>query len=108
MKKNKSIYYGKLVRDKIPEIVKKDGGTAEVEMLDDASYKLELHKKLKEELDEYLESESVEELADLTEVILALVGINGLSYDEFTKVRLEKVQHKGAFNDKIYLKSILK
>jgi predicted house-cleaning noncanonical NTP pyrophosphatase (MazG superfamily) len=46
--------YNKLVRDKIPEIIEKEGKTYKTVILDDDQFKLELRKKLKEEVQEYL------------------------------------------------------
>src|SRR5437588_4774560 len=56
--------YNKLVRDKIPEIIKADGKECETRVLGDKEYLLRLHKKLEEELREYYEKESIDELAD--------------------------------------------
>ena len=65
--------YNKLVRDRIPEIIAADGKRCTVETLSDEEYLLLLDHKLDEELAEYQESKSLEELADLLEVIRAVV-----------------------------------
>ena len=57
--------YNKLVRDRIPEIIEADGRKCETVILSDEEYIAALDKKLSEELAEYLESGSLEELADL-------------------------------------------
>ena len=57
--------YNKLVRDRIPEIIKADGKTCVCETLSDEHYLYLLDQKLNEELAEYQESKSLEELADL-------------------------------------------
>lgn len=57
----------KLVRDRIPDIIEADGKTCITEVLDQVTYLQMLDEKLTEELTEYQESNSMEELADLLE-----------------------------------------
>ena len=64
--------YNKLVRDRIPEIIASDGKTCTVEVLSDSRCLQMLDAKLTEELEEYQESRSLEELADLLEVLRAV------------------------------------
>ena len=99
--------YHKLVRDKIPEIIKKNEGLcAKTRVLDDDEYLKELNIKIQEELSEYLESGEIEELADLEEVLRAILDSKGVSYEEFEKIRHEKVNKRGAFKDRIYLEGL--
>ena len=62
--------HNKLVRDKIPQIIKKSGKTPITKILDQEQYITELRKKSEEELQEYLSAktneEAIEELADLS------------------------------------------
>ena len=95
--------YNKLVRDKIPEIIENNGNDYEVEKLDNESYLESLNKKLKEELDEYLESGEISELADLVEVIYAILDHQGISREEFEKIRLDKKEERGGFAEKLFL-----
>ena len=95
--------YNKLVRDKIPEIMINKGCKPVTKVLSDEEYILELNKKLQEEVKEYLADGEVLELADITEVILAILKYKGVSLDEFESMRLDKVNKRGAFEDKIYL-----
>lgn len=44
-----------------------------------------LNAKMQEELKEYLESGETEELADLEEVLRAILDVKGVAYDEFEK-----------------------
>ena len=99
--------YNKLVRDKIPEIIANDGESVmEIKTLGNEDYLLSLNNKLQEELNEYLESGSVEELADIEEVLRALLNVKNVSYDEFELIRKAKVEKRGAFDKKIYLVSV--
>ena len=56
--------YNKAIRDKIPEIIKESGNNCNIKTLSDEKFLIELEKKLDEELIEYHESKSVEELTD--------------------------------------------
>ena len=75
--------YNKLVRDKIPEEINNiDGRKANYKILNDNEYIQELNKKLFEEAYEFIEEHSVEELADLMEVIYAIMEIKNISSNE--------------------------
>ena len=96
--------YNKLVRDKIPEnIDKMEGRKANYRILEDRQYLEELDKKLFEEAHEFVEEHSVEELADLMEVIYTIMKINNISIDDVENARKIKKDKKGGFNNKIYL-----
>ena len=93
----------KLVRDNIPAICKENGQTPETSILDNVEYTSELRKKLKEEVDEYLSSTELEELADIVEVIEALAENQGSSLEEIMKIKQEKQVKNGAFRKKVFL-----
>lgn len=92
----------KLVRDKIPEIVK-DNGTFAV--LDNNEYRLSLRQKLVEEAKEVEKAESranlVEELGDLEEVLRAILTDASITYEEMDSIRQSKIIQRGKFEDKI-------
>lgn len=94
--------YNKLVRDKIPQIIRDNGETAITHILDDKTYVDELIKKLGEEYQEFLDNPSVEELADIHEVIIALSEVI-TTPNELERVRNEKANDRGAFKQKIFL-----
>lgn len=99
--------YNKLVRDKIPEIIATDNGkTCVTRIMEDDEYLETLNTKMQEELKEYLESGDVEELADLEEVLRAILDVKKVSYNEFEKIRMTKVNKRGAFKNKIFLESV--
>ena len=95
--------YHKLVRDKIPEIIEKTGKTCRTEILSDEAYLALLDKKLTEELAEYQESKSLEELADLLEVMEAVVAARGYTWEELLAVKEEKKAARGGFAEKLLL-----
>ena len=99
--------YGKLVRDKIPEIIKRnEGRSARIRILNEDEYLKELNLKIQEELAEYIESGEVEELADLEEVLRAILDAKGVSYEEFEQIRNTKNAKRGSFKDRIYLEGL--
>ena len=95
--------FNKLVRDKIPEKIESNNETCEIKILNDEEYLIELNKKIQEEMKEYLESGEIEELADLEEVLKAILKVKNCSYEEFEAIRKNKVQKRGAFSKRIYL-----
>ena len=97
--------FNKLVRDKIPEIIRKNGETATVRILSDEEYKRELDIKLQEEVKEYLTEDNIEELADIEEVLRALVVLKGVTYEDFDRMRETKCKKRGSFKDKVFLES---
>ena len=98
--------YNKLVRDRIPAIIRATGATCETEILSDADYLALLDRKLEEELAEYRQDRNVEELADLMEVVYACAAARGYSREELETVRAEKAAKRGGFAEKILLKTV--
>ena len=98
--------YYKLVRDRIPEIIEADGKTCVCETLSDEDYLTLLDQKLNEELTEYQESKSLEELADLLEVMQAAVKARGWTLEDLERVRADKAAKRGGFEKKILLKGV--
>lgn len=97
--------YNKLVRDKIPEIIAGNGQTARTRILSEAEYRTELINKLGEEYKEFLQDYSLQELADLQEVIYALAD-NISSREALERVRLQKLAERGGFSERIFLESV--
>lgn len=100
------IIYNKLVRDRIPEIIEKEGKKYEIRTLEDNEYLSELNKKLQEELKEYYESGEVEELADIAEIMYAIAKYKGVSQEEFDRIRREKADKRGSFEKRLFLVSV--
>lgn len=100
------ITYNKLVRDKIPGIIRAQGKQCQVSILEDDQYLASLNLKLGEELREYLQHGEVEELADLVEVVYAILEHQGMSVQEFEEVRLTKLGERGGFAKRFYLETV--
>lgn len=98
--------YYKLVRDNIPNEINKSGGKCSYKILNDEEYKNELDKKLQEESNEFIECHSVEEMADLLEVIECQIKTFNINIDEVKKAREKKAKAKGGFKNKIYLEYV--
>ncbi len=97
--------FNKLVRDKIPEIIENNGELCKTYILSEEEYLKQLNIKLEEELKEYLADGSTEELADIEEVLRAILKVKGVSYDDFETLRQNKVQKRGTFDKRIFLVS---
>ena len=101
------IEYNKLIRDRIPEIIERSGKKCVVEVLEDDAYLQYLDQKLNEELAEYQADKSLEELADLLEVMYAVAVARGYSVEELERVRKEKFEKRGGFEKRLCLKGVI-
>lgn len=102
--------YNKLVRDKIPNIIKEKGETPIIKTLDEVEYKKELEKKLYEEYKEVIEStgdDRVEELADMLEIIRALANLENKRLNDVIAIADKKNEKRGAFEEKIFLEKVI-
>jgi predicted house-cleaning noncanonical NTP pyrophosphatase (MazG superfamily) len=103
----KSKSYNKLIRDRIPEVIEADGKTCMTEILSDEQYVEMLDAKLNEELSEYQESKTLEELADLLEVMRSVIRARGWTWEQLEQVRQEKALQRGGFEKKLLLKEVI-
>ncbi|WP_096187837.1 nucleoside triphosphate pyrophosphohydrolase [Evansella halocellulosilytica] len=103
--------YNKLVRDRIPEIIKNNGKKYEMRRLDHGEFEREAKIKLKEELEEFYEAENaeqaIEELADLLELIYCISDHYGYSRAELETIRQEKAQRRGSFQEHLFLEKVV-
>lgn len=95
--------YEKLVRDNIPKIIEEQGEIPLIRTLDDEEYIRRLDEKLREETEEYLEDGSMEEMADVLEVMRAIILARGHSWEEVEELRRAKAAKNGAFEKRVYL-----
>ena len=103
----KKTVYRKLVRDRIPQIIEQAGQTCSCSILSDEDYLDMLDEKLNEELAEYQEDKSMEELADLLEVMRAVALARGSSIGEVEEIRRRKAEKRGGFEKKILLEEVV-
>ena len=93
---------GKLVRDKIPQIIEASGATPLTRILETEEYLSCLETKLDEEVQEFHESKSPEELADILEVVYALAEAHGCSREQLQQIFDAKHTARGGFKKRIY------
>lgn len=98
--------YDKLVRDRIPDVVRENGEEPTVRTVDGDEYSERLVEKLDEEVAEYRETRDVEELADVLEVVHAIREDSGVTVDELAAMRAAKVEERGRFADGVVLERV--
>lgn len=98
--------YNKLVRDKIPEIIKIAGKEFDIHYAKKEELISLLEAKLQEEAKEFSEAKNLEELADILEVVFGLCSALGYSEEELLKKREEKKAERGGFKEGIVLERV--
>ena len=87
--------YNKLVRDLIPEVIKKSGKECDIEIANMEQRTGLLEAKLMEEVNEYLEDKNLEELADVMEVLFGIAHNLGYTEEDLLNKRKEKLEERG-------------
>jgi predicted house-cleaning noncanonical NTP pyrophosphatase (MazG superfamily) len=96
----------KLVRDRIPEIIRKDGRKPVTHLAKEGEYLAKLREKLDEEVAEFSRGRKVEELADILEVVYTIGETKGVTKDELERMRKKKASRRGRFTQRIILDEI--
>lgn len=103
--------HNKLVRDNIPKIIEVDNKICKVKTLSDEQYKYELKKKLCEESIEVLQADTTkqltEEIADVMELVEALIKAYDISLDDVNSIKNKKLLKNGAFDNKVFLEYVI-
>jgi predicted house-cleaning noncanonical NTP pyrophosphatase (MazG superfamily) len=94
----------KLVRDKIPDLIRKDGRTPDTRLAEASEYPALLRAKLYEEAGEYITSGDPAELADLLEVVHALAALHGMTPEDLERQRAAKATERGGFTERQVLR----
>lgn len=98
--------YNKLVRDKIPEICRRNGDIPKTRILnDDTEYLDALIAKIEEEVAEVRDNPRLEELADTLEVIYAIGAVLNYTPEQIELARARKAEERGGFKDRVFLMS---
>lgn len=100
------VVYNKLVRDRIPEIIRADGRKAIVRTLNDSEYLHHLLIKLNEEVGEFQEDLSIEEYCDVLEVLECIISVLKFTDDDIQIVKDKKKRVNGSFRNKIFLEKV--
>ena len=102
--------YNKLIRDRIPEILKNNGKTAAIRSLRDTEFRKALLDKLAEEANECAEANNTEdikdELADVQEVLNALAETFSISLEDVERRRSTKYEERGGFKERLFLEYV--
>ena len=102
--------YNKLIRNKIPEIIKKDNAIPKISILNDEQFAIALKEKLVEEAKELLEAKTSEEilneLSDVLELVESITTNNKLTITEVEKQKLVKKEKRGGFEKKLFLEYV--
>lgn len=98
------VTYNKLVRDLIPERIRAIGEAEESRLaIDDEEYWNKLKEKLREEVDEFNENETLKEIADITEVLYAICRFKNIDKEELLSIRKDRLHERGGFEKRIIL-----
>lgn len=95
--------YHKLVRDKIPEIIRAQGEIPHVRVLDGKEYTRFLGQKLCEEVEEFRQEGNLEELADILEAAFSCAEDMSFSREELLQLVAEKRERRGGFEKRLFL-----
>lgn len=99
--------YPKLVRDKIPEIIRQNGEEAPFRTLTKDEFFEYLKKKILEEAEELAaastDSNLVEEMADIMEILGALQQLKGVTPEQVKQVQDEKRAKRGGFEQRLLM-----
>ncbi|MGC9611193.1 MAG: nucleoside triphosphate pyrophosphohydrolase [Minisyncoccia bacterium] len=95
--------YNKLVRDKIPDYIRKKGDTPITHIANEAEYWQKLKEKLLEEIEEFNKDENAEEYADILEVLEAIADYKEFDKEEVQRIKIKKAEERGKFKDRIIL-----
>mgnify|MGYP001613980060 FL=1 len=95
--------YNKLVRDKIPEILKQKGLNPLTHTANEIEYWIKLKDKLREEVNEFLINSNEEEIIDILEVIDSICRFKNINKENLEKLKKKKVEERGYFNKRVIL-----
>jgi len=95
--------HNKLVRDNIPQILKQKNISVKIHIADDKEYAKKLLEKLQEEVTEYTQTQTIEEMADIFEVITTILEQKNRTIEQVIAVQQQKRKEKGAFKERIIL-----
>lgn len=97
---------GKLVRDRIPEIIEEDGKEPVTRKLSETDREKHLREKIIEEAEEFAEDGSLEEAADVLQVLKSYVSLKDEDWEEVERKMRNKESERGGFEEGIFLEEV--
>ncbi len=103
----KVVRYDKLIRDRIPEIIKEAGWLPTVKILKKSEFLNAIKKKVFEEAGELIQSKDkkgiVDEIVDIQELFDVLAAEIKLTKSELKKLQADKRKKRGGFKKRLFL-----
>ena len=96
----------KLVRDKIPDIIKESGKECKYHVANRNEYGARLYEKMREELDEFVDTPCYEEAADIYEVFSSMCALHDMNMVQVEIAAVDKRKERGSFKNRIILENI--
>ena len=96
----------KLVRDKIPDIIKENGKECKYHVAGYDEYKARLYEKMREELDEFINTPCYEEAADIYEVFSSICAMHDMNMVRVEMTAIDKADLHGGFKNRIILEEV--
>jgi len=97
------VKYNKLVRDRIPEIIKNRGDIAITHKASEKEYREKLKEKLREEVNEFIGDGSKDEIIDILEIVYAICDFKKIDRKKLEALRKKKAKDRGGFKKRIIL-----
>lgn len=98
--------YDKLVRDRIPEVIRENDERPVTHVAEGPEYRERLREKLCEEAAEFRESADPAELADVLEVVAAIRDAEDFGNEELDRLREAKADERGRFDEGVVLERV--
>lgn len=98
--------HSKLLIDKILEIIEASDKKCDIGLVHNNEHIELLNIKLMEEVNEYIESNDIEKLADILEIIYSIVKQREISIDELESIRIKKNEERRSLEKRIKLAKV--
>jgi len=95
--------YDKLVRDRIPKIIKEDGHECKYHEATDKELEAKLCDKLREETHEFFQNPCAEEMADILEILDEIRRYYNIQLSDVKYQKESKLVNRGGFTKKYIL-----
>lgn len=101
----REIVFNKLVRDRIPEIIKASGDECDYRIASKQEFRVLLNQKLREEAEELIDNPCAEEIGDVLEVVETIARLNAIGLEDIKADKIKKKKERGGFNSRVVLEN---